>query len=88
MGSERKKRKLARNDLPPVCRKLGRVIRRERLRRAWSQEDLAAHAGVTQSEISTLENSGCYPKIETVERVARGLGCKLSILIAKTERAR
>jgi transcriptional regulator with XRE-family HTH domain len=77
---------LTRGDKPPVCRKLGRVIRRARLRRDWSQETLAAKSGVAQSEISALESGGNLPRFETLERVARGLGCKLSRLIARAER--
>ncbi len=86
VDSVRKKRRLTRGDQPPVCGRLGRVIRRARLRRGWSQETLAAKAGVAQSEISALESGGNLPRLETLERVARGLRCKLSRLIALAER--
>lgn len=51
--------------LPPVTTRL----RVERRRRGWSQDELAAKAGLTQPEISTYER-GMIPYPQEVERLA------------------
>jgi len=45
-------------------------IRSERLRRNWSQQDLAARAGLTQSQLSRIEH-GADVRLSTLLEVAR-----------------
>lgn len=84
----RKGRKLGRGEMPPLCAKMGKAMQRERKRRKWSQEDLAERTGLTQGEVSSLENGRCLPTMETGERVARGFRWRFSRWIARLERMR
>jgi transcriptional regulator with XRE-family HTH domain len=61
------------------------VLRRLRLERGLSQEDLALAAGLQRKYISLLERADYKPKITTVFSLAEALGCLPSELIAQVE---
>ena len=63
----------------------GKVLRRLRLERGLSQEDLALAAGLQRKYISLLERADYKPKITTVFSLAEALGCRPSELIAQVE---
>ena len=50
-----------------------------------SQKQLAAAAGMDQSDISKIERGAANPSVSTLERIARALGARLSIHIAPPE---
>jgi transcriptional regulator with XRE-family HTH domain len=60
-------------------------LKRERERRAWSQEDLAREAGLSQTSISNLEagKHGAYPG--TVRKLAMALGVEPIALYGEGE---
>lgn len=44
-----------------------------------TQKELAALTGITQSDISKLENGNGNPSLKTLERLAEGLGMRLRL---------
>ena len=44
-----------------------------------TQKELAELTGITQADISRLENGNANPSLNTLERLARGLGMKLKL---------
>lgn len=52
-------------------------VRRERLKRQWTQEEAAERAGLdarTWQKVEACEAESQGPTLRTVERIARGLG--------------
>jgi ribosome-binding protein aMBF1 (putative translation factor) len=49
-------------------------LRRQRLAKGLSQEQLAEKTGVHPSEVSRLERAARDPRLSTIVKVARGLG--------------
>ena len=56
-------------------------LRTLRLRRKWTQVQLAKKVGVTQKHISHLEIGRRYPSIKIARRLAQVLGVRLSTLL-------
>lgn len=44
-----------------------------------SQKELSDLTGITQSDISRIENGNANPSIRTLQRLANGLGMKLKL---------
>ena len=65
---------------------LGTVVRAERLRRKWSQEDLAGEAGLNRSYLTDLENGRRTPNLGTLMQLAQALGMETSELISAAEK--
>lgn len=49
-------------------------LRRERLARELSQQEMAALLGTTQSQISKYENGETLPSLESAAEIAKKLG--------------
>ena len=47
--------------------------------RGWNQKELAEKTGIRQSNISRIENGSASPTIDTLARIAAGLGKQLKI---------
>ena len=45
----------------------------------FTQKELAARTGITQADISRLENGEANPSLKTIKRLAAALGKKLQI---------
>lgn len=58
-------------------------ITRLRLERNWSEYELAKHAGLSQSTISTWYRKNQVPTIQTLEKVCKGFGITLSQFFAE-----
>jgi transcriptional regulator with XRE-family HTH domain len=59
----------------PHPRPLLANLRRHRLRKGWTQEQLAAESGVDQATISSLEVGRVKsPAFDTISRLAKALG--------------
>jgi len=63
----------------------GSVCRQVRLARGLSQVEVARRGDVFQSRVSEIERDAYSPGLELAQGVARGLGIKLSALIAICE---
>jgi ribosome-binding protein aMBF1 (putative translation factor) len=48
-----------------------------------SQRQLADRTGITQADISKIENGDANPTLETLKKLAAGLGMRLCITLSK-----
>lgn len=55
---------------------VGRNVRRARIEKGLTQEELAARAGTSQFYISSLEAGRRNPTIETLDELAQALGVR------------
>lgn len=60
-------------------RQIMRAMLDGREAKAMTQKDLAEATGITQSDISRLENGTANPSLRTLKRLADGMGMKLRI---------
>jgi ribosome-binding protein aMBF1 (putative translation factor) len=61
---------------------LGAAVRELRLARGWSQAELAAAAGMTQSAVARFEAGGTVPTLPVLGRIARSLDADLTVRVA------
>ncbi|USG03325.1 hypothetical protein A4W86_03945 [Latilactobacillus sakei] len=52
-------------------------LRKERIRRKFTQEELARKAGLSQSKLSKIENFTNIPRIDTLMKIADALDTKI-----------
>lgn len=50
--------------------------------RGITQKELSERTGITQSDISKLENGNANPSIKTLQRLASGMGMKMKIVFS------
>lgn len=67
--------------------RLGEEVRRLRIARGLSQQELAKRMGLPQSVVARLEAGGVEPRLSTLDRVAQALGVELEVQF-RAERAR
>ena len=67
---------------------LGDELRKTRVAAGLTQEELAFKADVSRNYVSLLELGQKSPTVETLDRICRALGIKMSGLIARWERRR
>ncbi|GGL89594.1 helix-turn-helix transcriptional regulator [Micromonospora yangpuensis] len=67
------------DDATRVAVELGDEVRQLRLRRGWSQTQLAHAAGMTQSTVARFEAGGTVPTLPVLLRLAGALGRRLDI---------
>lgn len=58
---------------------IAREIIKARIEMRMTQKELSEKTGIRQSNISRIENGNCSPTVETLEKIAEGLGKKLEI---------
>ncbi len=61
----------------------GRRVRAARVSKGWSQEELAAAAGLDRTYISGLERGVRNPALRTQQRIAQALSVPLAELLAE-----
>lgn len=66
-------------DAQETEREVAYCIAEARLEEGLTQKELAERSGLKQSNLCRLENGNSNPSIETLEKVARGLGRRLKI---------
>jgi ribosome-binding protein aMBF1 (putative translation factor) len=66
-------------DAARLAFELGRTVRKLREKREWSQAQLAAAAGMTQSAVARFEAGGAVPTLPLLERLAAALDMGLSV---------
>jgi transcriptional regulator with XRE-family HTH domain len=77
---------MARREIPSTKRILARNLRRLRLERGWSQDDLAAEAGVRQALVSAIEVATANPTLESLDRLTSALKVDMATLFDRTAR--
>jgi ribosome-binding protein aMBF1 (putative translation factor) len=60
---------------------LGRTVRALREQRGWSQAQLAAFAGMTQSAVARFEAGGTVPSLRVLDRLAQALDAELTVQV-------
>lgn len=60
-------------------RQIMRAILEGRAAQAVTQQQLSEATGITQADISRLENGTANPSLSTLKRLAEGLGMKLKL---------
>ena len=60
---------------------LGRTVRALREQRGWSQAQLAAAAGMTQSAVARFEAGGTLPSLRVLDRLAHALDAELTVKV-------
>lgn len=63
----------------------GQEIKRIRLERGISQNQLAKSAGISQAGLSAIENATKSPNIDTLGRIANVLGVSTDYLLGRTD---
>lgn len=63
-------------------------IKKLRKAREWSQDDLAAEAGIEQNAVSLIENERANPTLLVIEEIARALDVRIPELLETITRAR
>lgn len=63
-----------------VLIKFGQKVRSERLKRNWSQEELASRAGVHRTYIGMIERAEKNITLENIEKMAKALNISISHL--------
>jgi ribosome-binding protein aMBF1 (putative translation factor) len=66
-------------DAARLAFELGRAVREFREGRGWSQSQLAAASGMTQSAVARFEAGGSVPTLPVLERLAAALGMALTV---------
>ena len=56
-----------------------------RVRKGWTQRDLAAACGIQQSAIARMERFQVMPRLDTIVKIARELDIKISAVEMHTE---
>jgi transcriptional regulator with XRE-family HTH domain len=64
-----------------VCGNLGKNLRRARLDRKMTQEEVAERSGVHATEVSRIESGKRDPQVSTVHRLAEAVGLSASDLL-------
>ena len=71
--------------MPTKTKAFGRALKKIRLKKKLTQEDLSLEAQLARVYISELEYGKKIPSIETIFKLAKGLNMKCSRLMDLTE---
>jgi len=66
----------------------GKILRRLRNAKGWSQEDLAARLEISRSHIGRLETGEKQPSLNMLFRLADALEVPATVIIAEMEKER
>lgn len=61
---------------------LGAAVRELRRGRGWSQAELAAASGMTQSAVARFESGGTTPTLPVLGKIARALDADLTVRVS------
>jgi transcriptional regulator with XRE-family HTH domain len=68
-----------------VNQAVGRNVRSQRTRLAWTLDDLAARSGVSKGMLSQVEQARTNPSVATICRLATALGVSVASLVEAPE---
>ena len=63
--------------------KIGDTVRRERLKQAMRQDELARKAGITPTTLSRIERNESEPHVSTIRKLSDVLGISPAVLIGE-----
>ncbi len=63
---------------------LARQVLDLRLKRGWTQQELAERAGTKQANISRLENARLNPSVDMLQKIANAFGVELAVMLIPT----
>ena len=66
-----------------ICVRLGRRVRELRLKRGWTQAQLAKRVGLDRSYLGDVERGGRNVSAAKLELIAKGFGISLAKLFDK-----
>jgi transcriptional regulator with XRE-family HTH domain len=69
------------NHVDRIISKLGEKIKKLRMEKGWSLQDLAEKSGISAAGIHKIESNGIIPTITTMMKIADALGKKVSFFI-------
>ena len=58
-----------------------------REKHGWSQRDLAERAGMKQPQLARLETGQVEPRLDTLQRLAEAMGCRVRVSFEPAEHA-
>lgn len=58
-----------------------------REQRGWSQRELADRAGMKQPQLARLETGQVEPKLDTLQRLATAMGCRVRVSFEPADHA-
>lgn len=64
-----------------ILKVFGENVRRHRLERGWSQEELAEKCGLHRTYIGSIERSERNVSLTNIQLIAKGLGVKIEELL-------
>ena len=68
------------------CSALAGVLRKERVKRGFSVKSFSKKSGVSRQAIGNFENGVQMPIVDTLHKIAAGLGLKVSEISALAEK--
>ena len=68
-----------------ISKAIGRRVRRRRIDRGWTLDELASRSGVSRRMLVNVEQGGANPSIATLLRLADALGIGLPALVEPAE---
>lgn len=66
-----------------IRKRFGKNIRKARVSREWSQEDLAEATGLDRTYVSGIERGTRNPTLTVVDKFSKALGVDLGTLLAE-----
>ena len=66
-----------------ICVEFGKRLRQFRIKRGWSQEELAYRVGIDVSYLSELETGKKEPCLRKIKELAQGLDVPISTLVRR-----
>jgi transcriptional regulator with XRE-family HTH domain len=71
-----------------LAEKFGRLVRRLRMEKGYSQEEFSFRVGLHQTYVSSIERGERNVTIQTADRIARALDTTLVSMFSELERSR
>jgi ribosome-binding protein aMBF1 (putative translation factor) len=68
-------------DAARLAFELGAAVRELRVAQGWSQAELAAASGMTQSSVARFEAGGTVPTLPVLGRIAQALDADLTVRV-------
>lgn len=72
----------------PPATTVGGYVARQRMKRRWSQEDLARRVGLAAATICWIERNRTCPRVSTLDRLAKALDIDVGVLLKLTAAVR